>query len=105
MVIMNQTIVVGPLQKNKEKIKEKEVDYPKEELCKLQDVEIGKQFLCPWNGKVFKLVYVSPSAAWVEVTEEREIERKNPKTGEIKRIIQKITKNEPWSRTSSVKAL
>ena len=76
-----------------------------EELVSLDTIKPGAKFLCPWNGKTFVLDAITPSAAWVWVTEEKEIERKSRKTGETKIIIQKVNKNEPWSRTTKVKAL
>lgn len=76
-----------------------------DELVSLDTVKPGQKFLCPWNGKTFELKGITPSAAWVEVIEEQEVERKSRKTGEIKVIIQKTKKNEPWSRATKVKVL
>lgn len=76
-----------------------------EQLVSLELIKIGASFLCPWNGKTFILHGLTSSAAWVTVVEELEVERKNKKTGEIKVIIQKIKKNEPWSKGTKVKAL
>lgn len=76
-----------------------------DELVSLDTLKIGQKFVCPWNGKMFELQDITPSAAWVEVIEEIEVERKSRKTGEIKLIIQKKKKNEPWSRTTKVKVL
>ena len=82
-----------------------EIEVDVKDLVKLETLAPGTSFLCPWNGKIFVLQGITPSAAWVIVTEEREIERKSNKTGEIKKIIQKVTRNVPWSRGTSVKPL
>lgn len=76
-----------------------------EELVALETLKPGQKFMCPWNGKTFELMGITPSAAWVEVIEEQEVERKSRKTGETKIIIQKKKKNEPWSRGTRVKVL
>ena len=74
-------------------------------LVNLDIIKPGAKFLCPWNEKTFILQYVTESAAWVQVTEEVEFERKDRKTGEMKLIKQKTTRNEPWSRATRVRML
>lgn len=74
-----------------------------EGLCRLEDVVLNMKFECPWNGKTFVLKGVTPSAAWVEVVEEREFEVRVKKTGEIKMVKTKTKKNEPWSRKTIVR--
>lgn len=69
----------------------------------LEQLSKGAKFLCPWNGQTFRLIDLTPSAAWVEVIEDKTIEIM--KLGEIKVIKTKIKRNEPWSRQTVVEPL
>lgn len=76
-----------------------------EGLIRLEDLKLESQFECPWNGKTFKLLSLTPSAAWIEVWEDVEFEVKNKKTGEIKTVKTRKKVNQPWSRRTVVKPL
>lgn len=71
----------------------------------LEAIEAGKKFRCPWNGKVFVLQYLTPSAAWVEVLEEKEFTVRDKKTQLDKTVKTSIKKNEPWSRGTQVEPI
>lgn len=74
-------------------------------IQKLETLPDGASFRCPWNGKIFTLINITPSAAWVEVIEEIKFEVKNKKTG-IKKVIETTKKkNEPWSRGTMVEPI
>lgn len=76
-----------------------------EPLVKLETIQFGKRFKCPWNNKEFKLAFLTPSAAWVEMEETREFEARDKKTGGFKIVKQKRVFNEPWSRGSMVEPI
>lgn len=74
-----------------------------EGLARLEDLKPETMFECPWNGKTFKLLSLTPSAAWIEVWEDIEFQVKNKKTGEMKTVKTRKKINQPWSRTAVVK--
>lgn len=76
-----------------------------EELCRLEDLSPGEYFVAPWDEKQYLLLYVTPSAGWVEVVKEKEFEVPDKKTGLKRHIKTKIKENEPWSRRTVVKKL
>lgn len=72
-------------------------------LHRLEDIEIGAKFVGTWDEKEYLLTGLTPSAAWVEVTRDKEFEVLDKKTGLKKVIRTKIRENEPWSRQTVVK--
>jgi len=76
-----------------------------EGLKYLEDLTENSWFICPWNGKKFKVLFSTPSATWVEVIEDVQFEVRNKKTGIIKVVKTKKTKNEPWARGTVVEPL
>jgi hypothetical protein len=72
---------------------------------KLNDLPKGTKFKCPWreqNQPIITLYDKTLSAAWVEFIEDREFERKNHKTGEIKLVKTKVRVTESWSLQTEV---
>lgn len=69
---------------------------------RLDTIEKGKKFRCPWNDQIFVLDSITDSAAWVQVIETREAVVIDSKTKMDKTIKFTQRKNEPWSRGTQV---
>ena len=72
-------------------------------LCRLKEIKPNNKFM--WDEKIFTVVAITPSAAWTEVIEDKEIIIKDKKTGQPKTIRTKTKRNEPWARNMIVTPL